>query len=113
MLKALTGVNYDGYKVMLSGDTIKHIEARHGNNGSADKSMSDPKDIARIGYILNNFDGAVLSGEKSQNYMNSDNTPSDVILLSKRVNGNYYVAEAAPDTKKKSIYVVTAYKSKA
>lgn len=111
-LRELNGVNYDGYKIMLTGDAVEHIEKRHGQNGKADKSMSDPKDLARIGYVLNNFDKAELTGEKSWNYMSSSNKPSNVILLSKRVNGNYYVAEAAPDSKKKSIYIISAYKNK-
>ncbi|MDR1439962.1 MAG: hypothetical protein LBJ10_08125 [Clostridiales bacterium] len=112
-LHELTGANYEGYSVMLTADAVRHIESRHGENGKADKSMSDVRDIARIGYAINNFDSAELTGEKSWNYRNSDNSPSKIVLLRKRVNGNYYVAEAAPDTKKKSVYIVSAYKSKA
>jgi hypothetical protein len=74
--------------------------------------MSDPKDIARIGYIINNFDKIELTGENSSNYKNSNNTHAEILLLSKRVNGNYYVAEAVPYSKKKNIYIVSAYKNK-
>ena len=112
-LSELTGNDYEGYSVKLPGDSVQHIEKRHGANGEHDRSMSDPEDIARIGWITNNFDDAKLTGKKAGNYSNSDNTPSDIVLLSKRINGNYYVAEAVPDSKKRSIYIVSAYRNKA
>jgi len=98
-LRELTGKNYSGYKIIITGDTIQHIQTRHGENGKSDKSMSDPKDVARIGYVINNFDDATKEGKTSA-YSNSDGTQSDIILLKKRINGNYYIAEAIPDTKK-------------
>jgi hypothetical protein len=110
-LQELTESDYTEYKVMLTGDAVQHIENRHGENGKADKSMSDPKDIARIGWVIENFDSAELTGNKS-NYKNSDNTRSDIIQLKKRINGNYYVAETAPNSKNKSIYIITAFKNK-
>jgi hypothetical protein len=110
-LKALTGADYSGYKAMLTGDTVEHIEKRHGKNGSSDMSMADPKDIARIGYVINTFDEAKKAGKTSA-YLNANGTPAEVILLSKKINGNYYVAEAVPDTKRKQIYVQSAYKKK-
>jgi len=110
-LKELTGKDFNDSDVILTSDAVEHIEKRHGKNGKADHSMSNPEDIARIGYIVKNFDSAELI-DKSWNYRNSDNTQADIVLLKKRVNGNYCVAEVATDSKRKSIYIITAYKSK-
>ena len=71
ILKTLTGVDYTGYSVMLTGDAVAHIERRHGVFGAADNSMSDPNDLARNGY--------------------------------------YFVSEAAPNSKGKKIYIISAY----
>ncbi|MCL1819426.1 MAG: hypothetical protein FWG36_02075 [Oscillospiraceae bacterium] len=110
-LRELTGVDYSGYSIQLPGNTVEHITKRHGQNGIADRSMSDPKDIARIGWVIENFDDATLSGTISRIH-NFDGTPAPIVILSKRVNGNYYVAEAIPDTAKKILYIQSAYKNK-
>ena len=110
-LQELTGADYTGYKVMLTGDTVQHILKDHGENGKSDQSMSDPKDIARIGWVINNFDNAELQNKKLKRFSNSDGTLANIILLQKRVNGNYYVAEAVPNTKKKQIHILSAYKN--
>jgi hypothetical protein len=65
-----------------------------------------------MGWVVNNFDKIELTREKSGNYSDRNNSPSDIILLSKKINGSYYVAEAVPDTKKKNLYIVSAYKNK-
>ena len=55
-IKELTGKNVLGNRVVLDINAVKHIENRHGANGNQDHSMSDMNDIARIGYVISNFD---------------------------------------------------------
>ena len=64
-IKELTGRNVLGYRVVLDVSAIKHIENRHGLNGKQDQSMRDVDDIARIGYVLSNFDDITWNGEMS------------------------------------------------
>jgi len=111
LLKQLTGRDYSGYKIEIQNDKIDHIQKRHGKNGSADKSMRDNRDIARIGYVLANADNGKLDG-KSSRYHNADGTKADKVLIEKRVNGAYIVSQVVPDTSLKTLYVITAYKNK-
>ena len=77
--------------------------------------MSDVEDLARIEYVLDNYDD-IEKGTADKvytKYMNSDNTPAAKVIYSKRVNGNYYVVEAVPDSKAKTLRVISAYKEKA
>ena len=46
-------------------------------------------------------------------YRDSDNKRSQAVVYTKRVNGNYYVVEAVPDSKAKTLRIVSAYKTKA
>ena len=76
--------------------------------------MSDVEDLARIEYVLDNYDD-IEKGAADKvytKYMNSDNTPAAKVIYSKRVNGNYYVVEAVPDSKAKTLRVISAYKEK-
>lgn len=117
-VKRLTGVNVDGFEHVISGGALEHIEARHGVNGSADHSMADPNDIARIGYVLENYDSAELLKGKdgkprlSREYGNSDHTPAVMVRFQKQVDGTYFVVEAAPDSAAQQMRVVSAYMKK-
>ena len=46
-------------------------------------------------------------------YRDSDNKRSQAVVYTKRVNGNYYVVEAVPDSKAKTLQIISAYKTKA
>lgn len=113
-IKKLTGIDTSEYKRDMDGNTVIHVENRHGENGAADHSMSDVNDLARIEYVLENYDN--IESAKDDNgrfYRDSDNKLSKSVVYSKRVNGNYYVVEAVPDSKAKTLHVVSAYKTKA
>jgi hypothetical protein len=110
-IKKIAGVDTTGWNRYITPDTIRHIAKRHGENGNADKSMKDPKDIARIDYALNNFDKIVKLDKKSQTYKNADNTPADIMLYQKRINGYYFVSEAVADSKNKRLVIESAYKN--
>ncbi|MDR2693956.1 MAG: hypothetical protein LBB74_07050 [Chitinispirillales bacterium] len=118
-INSLVGVDVTGYKHKIKGGAIQHIENRHGVNGEADKSMADINDYGRIKYVLDNYDDVTLlhnaKGEPilSTGYLGSDGKPSPMIRYEKRVNGNFYVVEAVPSTKTKTLQIVTTYKEKA
>lgn len=114
-IKKLTGIDTSEYKRSMDGNAVEHIEKDHGENGVSDHSMSDVEDLARIEYVLDNYDD-IEKGTADKvytKYMNSDNTPAAKVIYSKRVNGNYYVVEAVPDSKAKTLRVISAYKEKA
>ena len=46
-------------------------------------------------------------------YRDSDNKRLQAVVYTKRVNGNYYVFEAVPDSKAKTLQIISAYKTKA
>lgn len=114
-IKKLTGIDTSEYKRSMDGNAVEHIEKDHGENGASDHSMSDVEDLARIEYVLDNYDD-IEKGTADKvytKYMNSDNTPAAKVIYSKRVNGNYYVVEAVPDSKAKTLRIISAYKEKA
>jgi hypothetical protein len=114
-IKRLTGVDTTGNKTVIEPRIVEHILKRHGENGSADSSMRDINDIARIQYVLDNYDD-VSYGGKSGAYRtvkpNGRAGQADTVIFSKAVNGTYYVVEATPDTKAKTVFVTSAYMSK-
>lgn len=112
-IKKLTGIDTSEYKRDMDGNTVIHIENRHGENGAADRSMSDVNDLARIEYVLENYDDIESAKDDKGRYRDYDNKLSKSVVYSKRINGNYYVVEAVPDSKAKTLHVVSAYKTKA
>lgn len=114
-LYRITGVDTTGYTHEIKGSAITHIQKRHGENGTADQTMRDINDIARIPYVLENYDSVEpLSAEDGDaevttSYNNSDNTLAPMVRFSKKVNGTYYVVEAVPDSKAKVLGIVSAY----
>ena len=55
-ISELVGFDISGYTCKIERGRLVHIENRHGINGEHDHSLSDPKDIARMGYVINNSD---------------------------------------------------------
>lgn len=111
-INRLTGQNVDGFKTTIDARQAWHINNDHGENGKADHSMADSTDVARIQYVLDNYD-SVENGGTTDAYWetkaNGKNRRAPVVVFSKKVNGTYYVVEATPVTKAKSVYVVSAY----
>ena len=117
-VRKLIGLDVSGYKHIINGNSLYHIEKRHGKNGKHDHSMSDVNDIARIGYVLENYDTVDISYDKNDKIItsgyisNADGTPAVHIVFKKKVNGTYYVIEAAPDSAAKNLVVTSAYMQK-
>ncbi len=113
--RGILGGEYDGYVNAINSNGITHILEEHGPNGSVDHSLADLNDIARIGYILNNYDTVERTTYKSGDpkysaeFRDKHNRPAPTLLYSKKVNGTYYVVEAVPDSAYKKFWVVSAY----
>ena len=108
-IKRETGVDITGYSHYMDIDFITHVEKRHGENGKSNQSMRNDEDIARIGYVLENYDSVKNTGEKSKKYKNKDGSYADKIIYEKAINGTYYIVEAVPEASKKRLNLVTAY----
>lgn len=114
-LKSTVGVDATGYRHSLDGNALQHIEKRHGKNGEADHSMANENDIARISYVLDNYDSVkpLLNADGSQKlssmFNNADNTPAPLVLYAKQIDGTYYAVEAAPDSSAHELRIVSAY----
>lgn len=107
----LTGVeNEVGCSIILNTSAVEHIQKRHGKNGAHDNTMKDNHDIARIGYVLHNYDSVIKSSRKNLEYKNRDGTASQMVVISKKINGTYFVIEAVPNTGK--IGIISAYMDK-
>ena len=112
-LKELTGVDATGWDVKLNGGRAFHICDRRGENGKHDHSLK-PEDVGRLGYVFGNFDSAELlkdqNGKQVYNgqFRDSKNKPSPEILIRKKIDGTYSVQEVVPDSKRKTIWIVTA-----
>lgn len=121
IIEGETGKKYDfsNYEVWINGNTIRHIEKRHGENGLADHSMSRTEDIAMIPWILNYAtDGEILrkkNGKPDLDYehRNADHSPSPKVLLRRLISDEtFFIAECVPDNTAKRIYIKSAYKNK-
>ena len=111
-IQNVLGIDVTGYKNVVTASDIRHILKRHGEHGLSDRSMEDAYDIARLGYIVNNYD-QVSAGIGSSEYKNSDGSKACTVVLSKEIgNGVYYVIEAVPESKKRTLHVVSAFLSK-
>ena len=114
-LKSVVGVDVTGYTHSIDGNALQHIEKRHGTNGESDHSMANENDIARISYVLENYDSVkpLLNADGSQKrssmFNNADNTPAPLVLYAKQIDGTYYAVEAAPDSAAHELRIVSAY----
>ena len=114
-IKNLLGIDVTGFKNVIDHNAIMHIKNRHGLNGKADKSMSNPKDLARIGYILENYDSIEILKKNnvsvySSLYRNKLNKPVPIIKYQKRINGYFITSQAIIDSKNKRLSIETAYR---
>lgn len=108
----LMGIRVDGYKVAIEARQIKHILKDHGKNGLSDNSMADNADIAKMEFALDSPDDISASG-KTQAYthmVNGRNRTADTVLYEKNIGEkSYYVVQAVPDTKAKTLFIVSAF----
>ena len=108
-IEELTGKHVDGNRVVLDINAIKHIENRHGTNGKQDSSMKNIEDLARIGYVIMNYDDINYEGLTTTGFLDENGNASPMVLISKRINGTYYVVETVNASKLKKNYIISAY----
>ena len=111
-IQALTGLNTLGNRIIICADDIRHIINRHGESGKADHSMQNIDDIARLCYVLANYDSIEWDGGVSNLYKTKDGKKAPQIVIKKRINGIYYVIEVASDSSKNRNIVSTIYLKK-
>lgn len=111
-IQSITGINVKGFKVAIEARQIEHILKDHGKNGTTDRSMANPSDIAKIEFALNDYDDIRPAG-KTQAYshmVNGKNRTANTVLYEKAIGEKaYYVVQAVPNTKAKTLYIVTAF----
>ena len=111
-IEKIVGFSVEEFGNEISPDSILHINNEHGANGTKDQSMQDYNDLAKISYVLDNYT-KIKKGKKSNKYRNSDGTFAQTVVLQAKVNNEfYYVVEAVPYAKTKSLRVVSAFKNK-
>lgn len=108
-VQSLTGVDVSGYVSSITPSDVRHILRRHGENGVADHSMRDVNDLARIEFVMQNYDDVELQNDTTLAVTNTDQSPASLVKFSKKIDGTYYVVEAVPDSNAKKMRVITAY----
>lgn len=114
----LLGIDVKGYSHNINTNGVQHIINRHtGKSGGHDDTMSVDDDIARVGWVLENYDNVELlteNGEQvySSEFSDSNNNPAPQIRFVKKIDGNYYVVEAAYENKYHKLWVQSAYLQK-
>ncbi len=116
MKTELPGFSADGYELWIDGTGAKHIEDRHGKNGSADNSMAsmEAKELiswasqnAENGYFIKENNGEI---RRSKRFFNSDGSRAPEIRLEKQIDGDtMYVSECVPDSSNRRIWITSAY----
>ena len=113
----LLGIDVSGYTHNINTSGIRHILNRHGATGKQDVSMSMDEDIARVGWVLENYDSVELLMKNGQQLYSSefkDKNGAGVpqIRFVKKIDGTYYVVEAACENEYKKLWVQSAYLQK-
>ncbi len=116
-VSSLYGMNVSDFTVNINSNAFNHIENRHGLNGEADKSMANLKDVARIGFVIENRDSLeplTNNGKQvySAEFRTKQGTPAPMMFIKKKINGTYYCAIAVTDAKYKKVWVQTAFINK-
>jgi len=118
-IESITGETLNAKFNVINGSGINHIDNRHGKDGSADHSMANIEDIARIAYVLENYDNVGFLIDKdtqktvtSDNYKAGSGKHAPILFFVKKVNGFYSIAQAVNDSSKGWLNIISAYKSK-
>ncbi|MDO4573128.1 MAG: hypothetical protein Q4C13_07140, partial [Clostridia bacterium] len=113
-INSITGIDVAGFSIFADKTAFNHIERRHGVNGEQDHSMADLNDVARMGFVIDRFDDVSPLYDENGNqkysarFADANNNPAPLILISKKINGTYYISEAVADSKNKRIWVESA-----
>lgn len=106
------GIDFTGYKLKLEARQVRHIFAGHGENGTADHSMSNVRNLAKMQFAIEEATNVSYAGKTNAYtvYENGKSRPADTVIYEKDIGSkSYYVVQTAVDTKKKTLYIVTAF----
>ncbi len=111
-IREIYNINVEGFKVFLEARQMQHILNDHGENGTSDQSMADDEVVARMQYVIQNAE-EIKNGGTTTAYSEPGNGYSKsarTIRYEKSVGDKtYYLVQTAVDTKKKALYIVTAF----
>lgn len=114
----ILGIDVKGFTHNINTNGIQHIINRHtGKTGGHDNTMELVDDIARVGWVLENYDNVELlveDGEQvySSEFRDKNDNPAPQIRFVKKIDGYYYVVEAACENKHNKLWVQSAYLQK-
>lgn len=109
-IKKETGIDTTGFTHWIDVDFVNHTEKRHGESGEQDHSMANDSDLARVKYVIDNYDDLKISDHQgTRAYRNTDGSRAKTIVYQKAINGTYYIVEAVPDSKAKKLHLLSAY----
>ncbi len=111
-IKDAIGIDASGWNIKLEARQIRHILKDHGINGKTDHSMGDPKDIAKMQYVMDSPDDVIDAGttETYTYYDGKKNRHANTVRFEESIGDkSYYLVEAVPDNDKKTVFVVSAY----
>ncbi len=116
-IKNLLGIDTTGYTHNINTNGIQHILNRHGENGEHDSTMSLDDDIARVGWVLENYDSVEILEKDNEiaystEFNDKENNPAPQIKFIKKIDGSYYVVEAACENNYNKMWVQSAYLTK-
>lgn len=117
-ISRILGIDVKGFTHNINTNGVQHIINRHtGKPGGHDNSMELVDDIARVGWVLENYDNVELlleDGEQvySSEFRDKNDNPAPQIRFVKKIDGNYYVVEAACENKHNKLWVQSAYLQK-
>ena len=76
----------------------------------ADHSMQDINDLARIGYVIDNYDNVKLGLKDSKAFRNSDGTRAKTVEITKIIGDKiYHVIEAVPVSRRNTANTISVY----
>ncbi len=117
-LQNIFGQDFSSFSNAINKNGVNHINKDHGADGMSDHSMQNLGDVARIGYVIDNFDTVDQlfntdgSPSLSAEFRDNNNNPAPLVKFAKKIDGTFYVVEAVPDNRYKKVWVVSAYISK-
>ena len=103
----ILGFDVEGYTVEFTNDSRLHTRNEHDPSVNNNKDKITPEEVARIQYVIENFDDVKPGKRVHFAKNNRDGSPSKTIELKKRVNGTYVIIEAVPDTDARTATVIT------
>lgn len=117
-LRNIFGQDFSSFSNAINKNGVNHINKDHGADGMSDHSMQNLGDVARIGYVIDNFDTVDQlfntdgSPALSAEFRDTNNNPAPLVKFAKKIDGTFYVVEAVLDNRYKKVWVVSAYISK-